>query len=102
MQTSTTERSMDVVKAELKHLKSAFEVPRLYMAGYFSDLIYEVDIECQAFLAEQEDDKSEVSIQAWDDQSVIVDAIKTHEIACFAKMPTNEFDEEFCGDGIED
>ena len=50
------------------------------------------------YLAKQEDEKSEASIQAWDDQSVIVDAIKTHETACFAKMPTNEFDEEF---GVE-
>ena len=98
MQTIKTERSNEVVQAELKHLKSAFEGPRLYMAGYFSDLIYKVDMECQLYLAEQEDQKSEASIQAWDDQSAIVDAIKTHETACFAKMPTNEFDDEF---GVE-
>ena len=98
MQNIKTECSMEVVQAEMKHLKSAFEGPRLYMAGYFSDFIYEVDIECQAFLAKQEDEKNEASIQAWDDQSAIVDAIKTHETACFAKMPTNEFDEEF---GVE-
>ena len=95
MQTIKTECSKEVVQAELK---SAFEGPRLYMAGYFSDFIYKVDIECQLYLTEQVDDKSEASIQAWDDQSAIVDAIKIHETACFAKMPTDEFDEEF---GVE-
>ena len=98
MQTIKTECSKEVVQAELQHLKSAFEGPRLYMVGYFSDFIYNVDMECQLYLAKQEDQKSEASIQAWDDQSAIVDAIKLHETACFAKMPTNEFDEKF---GVE-
>ena len=98
MQTITTECSKELVQAKLMHLKSAFEGPRLYMAGYFSDLINEVDMKCKMFLAEQLDTKNEASIQAWDDQSVIIDAIKTHKIECFAKMPTNEFDEKF---GVE-
>ena len=68
MQTITTECSMEKVQAELKHLKSAFEGPRLYMVGYFTDLIYKVDMKCQAYLAKQKDDKSEASIQACDDQ----------------------------------
>ena len=95
MQTICTKEG---VKAELKKLKSALEGPRLYMAGYFSDFIYNVDMECQLYLAKKEDEKSEASIQAWDDQSAIVDAIKIHETACFAKMPTNEFDEVY---GVE-
>ena len=66
----------------------------LTLIRYFEDLIYGVDRECQLY-CRQEDEKSEASIQACDDQSVIVDAIKSHETACFAKMPTNEFDEEF-------
>ena len=37
------------------------------MAGYFADLINEVDMECHLYLAKQEDDKSKASIQAWDD-----------------------------------
>ena len=87
MQAIKSECSMELVQAELKKLKSAFEGPRLYMVAYFSDMIYNVDMECQLYLAKQEDDKSKASIQAWDDQSAIVDEIKTHETACFAKMP---------------
>ena len=83
MQTIKTVCSMEGVKAELKHLKSALEGPRLYMFEYFEYLIHNVDMECLAFLAKQKDDKSEMSIQAWEEQSVIVDAIKSHEKGMF-------------------
>ena len=98
MQSITAECSMNVVQAELEHLKSAFEGPRIYMTGYFADLIYKVDMECQAFLVEQKGEESEASIKAWDDQSVIVDAIKSHECECLKNMPTDEFDWKF---GVE-
>ena len=67
MQVTKTECSMEGVKAEFQHLKSAFEGPRLFMAGCFADMIYEVDMECHLYLAKQEDYKSKASIQAWDD-----------------------------------
>ena len=49
MEIIKTECSMKLVQAELKQLKSALEGPRLYMFGYFSDLINKVDMEFAIF-----------------------------------------------------
>ena len=76
-------------------------MPRIYMAGYFANLIYDIDMACQVFLCGEKDEASEAAVQALEDQTVMVEAIKSHERQCFDGMPTDEFDETFSQD-LED
>ena len=73
---ATNDCSIEEVNAEFQKLKTAFEMPRIYMAAYFSDLIYDIDMACQVFLCGEKGEASEASVQAQEDQTIMVEAIK--------------------------
>ena len=60
-------------------LKSACSQPRLYIVDYFANLINEVDIVAETFLAEQKNQTKEISMQARSDQSKIIETIKKRQ-----------------------
>ena len=73
---TTEDCPIEEVNDEFQKLKTAFEIPRIYMAAYFSDLIYDIDMACQVFLCGEKNEASEASVQAQEDQTIMVEAIK--------------------------
>jgi hypothetical protein len=84
-------------------LKTAFAQPRMHIEEYFSDLLNQVDMACEIYLNPSDkaidnltdNELSERTEQARNDQVAIVDAIKVHQNKCLMNLPTDEFDDIF-------
>ena len=73
-------------KTELSQLMQVYKSLPLYVSDYFSELRNKVDIACQYFLINQNDASNEKSIQALDNQVLIIEKLKKFESNCLENL----------------
>ncbi len=69
-------------KTELSQLTQIYRNLPMFVSDYFTELRNKIDIACQYFLIHQSETFSEASIQALDNQVLIIEEIKAFEKIC--------------------
>lgn len=69
---------------DLEDLKSIFEIPRLHISNYFTDLRAEIDL---AFIKDNNDQNCEL----WNE---MIEIVNKHEKECLKKITKNKFSEQ--------
>ena len=76
------------VRVDLEEIKYIFKNPRIYLTTFFSDLLHEVDLECEKHFQKT---KSNSTLEA---QITITNKLNQFEQSCLQRFPTNNFQNE--------
>ena len=94
---------IDQLRSDLNDLKQSLKSPSIYIANYFSNLINEIDIECESFIQKQEIKKTEqtsrrLALKATENQDLIIKEVKAFEKLCIAELNLNGLDTKLLHD----
>ncbi len=85
---------IDQIKASLTELRLACACPRLYVANFFSDFLFTIDLACQEFLAEpltnQKSTVTSTTTDALNCQALMAKKLKRIEKECLDYLDVNE------------
>ena len=82
-------KSIDALKSDVNQIKSALQVPSLYVYHHFDELKNEIDIACQRKLESQNNETKHL-----EDQELIIKEVQAFEKACMSSLVDGQFESE--------